>query len=166
MTFDPYPTDVQSAPRGGFVGFLTTIPGILTAAAAVITALSGGLFLVQDGNGSSESAATNITVEAQPAPDSSTPEDATSIDAGTASAELGGAAVDDFTSTLMDDCAAGYVDRCQTLLDVLVDECYYGIGLSCDILYWATPVGSDYEDYGATCGGRFGWEYAGACGQL
>ncbi|MFD2094300.1 hypothetical protein [Blastococcus deserti] len=166
MTYEPYPTNVQSAPRGGFIGFLTTIPGILTAAAAVITALSGGLFLVQDGTAPSGGAATNITVEAHPAPDSSTPEDASAIDAGNASAELDGAAVDDSTATLIDECAAGYVDACQTLLDVLVDECYYGVGLSCDILYWATPVGSAYEEYGATCGGRFGWEYAGACGQL
>jgi hypothetical protein len=28
-------------------------------------------------------------------------------------------------------------------------------------------VGSDYEAYGATCGGRYAWQYAvGACSEL
>jgi hypothetical protein len=167
LTLDDNATEVQPATRGGLIGFLSTIPGILTAVAAVITALSGGLYLAQDGPGPSEGGTTNITVEALPAPDlTSAPEDATSVDADAASTELSGAPIDDSTATLIDDCEAGFLDACQTLLDLLVEECYDGVGLSCDVLYWITPESSAYEDYGATCGGRFGWEYAGACSEL
>ena len=38
-------------------------------------------------------------------------------------------------------------------LDRLLSECCAGDLVACDILYLAGPVGSEYEDHGATCGG-------------
>lgn len=40
-------------------------------------------------------------------------------------------------------------------LDGLWDACAEGDGLACDDLYWESPVGSDYEEYGDTCGYMF-----------
>ena len=75
--------------------------------------------------------------------------------------------VDDVIDQLISECAAGSLDSCGYLIDQLTAECTDGYGLSCDILYWASPAGSDYELYGATCGGRFEWDYAaGACDAL
>lgn len=41
--------------------------------------------------------------------------------------------------------------------DALWDACEAGDGQACDDLYWQTPVDSAYEEFGATCGGRFGF---------
>ncbi len=40
-------------------------------------------------------------------------------------------------------------------LDALYDACTAGHGEACDDLFWQSPVGSAYEAYGDTCGGRF-----------
>lgn len=40
-------------------------------------------------------------------------------------------------------------------LDGLYDDCGAGDGAACDRLYLVSPVGSEYELYGATCGARF-----------
>jgi hypothetical protein len=47
-------------------------------------------------------------------------------------------------------------------LDSLYDSCYYEDWFSCNELYFTSPIGSDYEWYGATCGGRWDWA-AGEC---
>ena len=39
-------------------------------------------------------------------------------------------------------------------LDVLWDACSGGDWQACDDLFWDAPVGSEYETYGDTCGGR------------
>ena len=39
-------------------------------------------------------------------------------------------------------------------LNALVDDCYGGDMGACDDLFLQAEVGSDYEDYGNTCGGR------------
>ncbi|WP_061960742.1 DUF4190 domain-containing protein [Demequina flava] len=39
-------------------------------------------------------------------------------------------------------------------LDVLYDQCGAGDGQACDDLYWASAIGSEYEEYAETCGGR------------
>ncbi|WP_161784021.1 hypothetical protein, partial [Cellulomonas carbonis] len=38
-------------------------------------------------------------------------------------------------------------------LDALWDACEGGDGEACDDLYWDSPIGSQYEDFGSTCGG-------------
>ncbi|PYF99060.1 hypothetical protein SAMN05216184_10982 [Georgenia satyanarayanai] len=40
-------------------------------------------------------------------------------------------------------------------LDRLWDSCAEGDAQACDDLYLESPVGSEYEEYGDTCGGRF-----------
>ena len=39
-------------------------------------------------------------------------------------------------------------------LNALADDCYGGDMGACDDLFLQAEVGSDYEDYGNTCGGR------------
>ena len=41
--------------------------------------------------------------------------------------------------------------------DRLWDRCADGALDACDDLYWDSPLGSRYEDFGATCGDRQGW---------
>jgi hypothetical protein len=148
--------------RGGFLGFLGTIPGILTALAGVITALAT-LYTVHVTSGPSEP---TLAQAPQPAPEVSTASDADSVADELNSAPLTDTTLDDEAAALVADCANGFVDACTTLLDVLAWGCNDGDPYACDVLYWIAPVGSDYEAYGATCGGRFGSEYAGMCGEL
>jgi len=67
------------------------------------------------------------------------------------------ACVDEFgDGTTADD---GTVDGANTYgddaeLDALWDACAGGDGQACDDLYWGSPLGSEYEDFGNTCGGR------------
>jgi hypothetical protein len=39
-------------------------------------------------------------------------------------------------------------------LDALWDACASGYGQACDALFEQAPMGSEYEDFGASCGGR------------
>lgn len=39
-------------------------------------------------------------------------------------------------------------------LDDLAGRCFTGDMAACDDLYFESPLGSDYETYGSTCGGR------------
>lgn len=54
--------------------------------------------------------------------------------------------------TLMSD-ANAYGD--DPALDALWDQCDAGDGAACDELYFSSPFGSEYEDFGDRCGGRF-----------
>ncbi len=45
----------------------------------------------------------------------------------------------------------------DSTLDRLWDRCADGDWDACDELYWDSPLGSRYEDFGATCGDRQGW---------
>ncbi|HEX2073732.1 MAG TPA: hypothetical protein VHF92_08105 [Geodermatophilus sp.] len=47
--------------------------------------------------------------------------------------------------------------------DASAVDCYGGFIAACDDLYWETPVGSYYEWYGSTCGGRLDYEALGEC---
>jgi len=47
--------------------------------------------------------------------------------------------------------------------DALAAACFGGVLSSCDDLYWRSPVDSDYETYGSTCGGRLTEGVAGLC---
>lgn len=40
------------------------------------------------------------------------------------------------------------------VLDLLVEQCRRGNNQACDELYRTSPIGSDYEAYGRSCGGR------------
>lgn len=156
----------DTAHRGGFLGFLTTIPGIITALAGLITAMVG---LAQLAPESYDPPSPGPDQAQQPVIVNITP-DTTPVENVAANADSVASFTDVSTSDpvqqMVDACAAGSVDACTGLLDILTDECYQGLGLSCDILYQVSPVDSDYETYGATCGGRLTWDYAGMCGQL
>ncbi|OWY59779.1 hypothetical protein B7486_72730, partial [cyanobacterium TDX16] len=49
--------------------------------------------------------------------------------------------------------------------DALGASCEEGDLGACDALYLVTPVGSDAEAYGTTCGGRVDDDLAGTCGE-
>jgi hypothetical protein len=160
MTPDP-PAD--KPPRGGPLRFSRPLPGIVTAVTGVVTALAT-LYAVHAASGGS---AQTIAEPAWPAPEVSS-----SVDAGSVAARADSApAVDDArlgdeTTALLADCADGSASSCLTLLDVLVGRCHHGDPYHCDVLYRISPVQSDHEAYGATCGGRFGPEHAGRCSGL
>lgn len=157
------PPSADVPPRGGFLGFLGTVPGILTAVAGVISALAAFLIAV-DRSSPQPPVSEPSPGSEQVAPDAP-------VDAGTVATRAETAPVlddpmlSDQADALLTDCASGYVDSCDDLLYLLADDCYYGDAYSCDALYWISPVGSDYEAYGATCGGVFEWQY-GRCYEL
>jgi hypothetical protein len=63
-------------------------------------------------------------------------------------------------------CGDGDDSACAALLDKLATGCSDGRGSLCDALYLIAPEGSNYQEYGATCGERVGGEYAGTCVDL
>jgi hypothetical protein len=155
----------QSTPKG-FLGFMSTVPGVLTAAAAVLTALGTVFIGVQNaGSGAAQPPAppaTTITVTPTTRPASESSVDPHSVRASAGSRLPS----DDPATRLLSRCAQGDEEACLEILDTLATECYDGDGLSCDVLYEVSPVGSDYEAFGATCGARFSTQYADRCSEL
>jgi hypothetical protein len=156
----------QTTPKG-FLGFMSTVPGVLTAAAAVLTAL-GTLYVGvqnagQDGAQPPPTPPTTIIT----VPPTTRPAPEPSVDPGSVRATAGPRLPsDDPAARLLSRCALGDEEACLEILDTLANECYNGDGLSCDILYEVSPVGSDYEAFGATCGARFSTQYADRCNEL
>jgi hypothetical protein len=62
--------------------------------------------------------------------------------------EIGGEKVDDSSGD-----GTAYGD--DPALDALWDACEEGDGTACDDLFWQSPVDSEYEAFGNTCGERF-----------
>jgi hypothetical protein len=154
----------QVTPKG-FLGFMSTVPGVLTAVAAVLTALGSvyvGVHNAGQGGAQPTSPATTISVtpSARPQPESTVDPRSVRVDAGS------GLQGDDPAARLLSRCAQGDEDACLEILDTLANECYDGDGLSCDVLFEVSPIGSDYEAFGATCGGRFPTQYSGRCSEL
>jgi hypothetical protein len=160
-------------------GFLTTVPGILTGVAGIMTGLAA-LYAVYVGSRPAEQTPpaqptpVSTSAPAQPTPEvptQPTPEVPASVDVGSVATQANSVPAADVAMLsnaaigLWTNCASGRLDSCVPLLDQLVDDCYYGDPYSCDALYWISPVGSDYEAYGATCGGLFDWQY-GRCSEL
>jgi hypothetical protein len=52
------------------------------------------------------------------------------------------------------------------VLDGYAQACFDGDHQSCDALFFESPPMSDYEDYGATCGGRLGPRQVWSCTEL
>ena len=165
MSEAPAPADTPPTRGGGFLGFLGTVPGILTAVAGLVTAVSGAYFLSQgggdDGGQSGGSGGTTVIVEPAQPPPEGTPQGVPQV-----AESLTEVSVDDQPTDVVTDCVNGSASACAVVLESLATSCADGYGQDCDYLYLVSPVGSSYEDYGATCGGRFGWEYAGRCGAL
>jgi hypothetical protein len=141
---------------------MTSLPGVLTAVAALITAVTGGVGLYVASDDAPDAAPIIITMSGSPAPEETAQVDAGGLDSGVA-AQSG----DDEVIALADDCSYGDAGACDTLFALLSDECSAGFGVSCDVLYVFSAAGSVYENYAATCGGRFpDWTYAGICSEL
>ncbi|SDD47482.1 hypothetical protein SAMN05660690_4305 [Geodermatophilus telluris] len=151
------------APRPGG-GFFTSLPGILTAVAGLVTAVTGavGIYVSQGDDATGGQGTPSSTDAPAPVPEDTGGE----ADVGDLPADFSETSLDDEATTLLDACAAGDLGACATLLDTLATECADGYGISCDALYYLSPVGSAYEDYGATCGGRYDWTYVGVCREL
>lgn len=58
------------------------------------------------------------------------------------------------TQTLSTDTPEAYSYGDDPVLDGLWDACDAGEGAACDDLFLAAPTGSEYEEFGYTCGGR------------
>jgi hypothetical protein len=159
-------------PRRGFIGFLTTIPGILTALAALLTAVGTAYVAVHnDSHNDSHSPkpiVVNLTMAGNAAPSAHANVDQQTLRLDNASTALAGMPNDsagDRVLQLIDQCNQGDTEACSAILVGLAQECSQGYGFSCDVLYEVSPVGSDYEAYGATCGGRFDSDAADTCRQ-
>jgi hypothetical protein len=153
-------------PRRGFVGFLTTIPGILTALAALLTA-AGGVYVASQ-ESKSGPPVVNLTVPGSAAPTASANVDQQTLRLDNASSELANLPTNSMGNPyqqLVDQCNQGSIEACSAILETLGQECYQGYGVSCDVLYMVSPVGSDYEAYGATCGYRYSPDIAGRCNE-
>lgn len=150
--------------RGGFLNFWSSMPGILTAVAAVITAVTG-FYLANAGGGSPAkvSDSTGLSVPAPSTPAPSTPAVPTVVVVDFSA--LGGTQVteaadrDQALMDAIDGCEAGYQESCVTLFEELVNGCEAGIGVECDALFLLSDPGSALEEYGATCGDRFPDDY-------
>jgi hypothetical protein len=156
-------------PRRGFIGFLTTIPGILTALAGLLTAAGGVYVATHDSKGGSVPPIINLTMPGSAAPTAPANVDQQTLRLDNASNELATLPNDstgDPMQQLVDQCNQGSIEACSAILEGLAQECYEGYGLSCDVLFAVSPVGSDYEMYGATCGDRFSPDVvAGRCSE-
>ena len=158
----PWPQEVvppQGTPRrGGFMGFMTSLPGVLTALAGLVTAATGGVGLYLSRDDGPPPGGDIYVFEAAPVP-----EGTGAVDAGGLGAGLPDASGAEATA-LVDGCLNGDPNACDALLYLLAEECYAGYLISCDALYQISAYGSAFEDYGATCGGRYDdWTYAGVC---
>jgi hypothetical protein len=158
---EPLPQD-GTASRGGFLGFMTSLPGVLTAVAGLVTAVTGGVGLYLSQDDEPARGGDTYIIEAAPVPEGDGEVDADSLDAGLP--EVSG---DGEITSLVDSCLDGDYGACDTLLNLLADECSAGYLLSCDALYEISAYGSDHENYGATCGGRVeDWTFAGVCSDV
>ncbi len=153
--------------RRGFLGFWTTLPGVLTAAAAVITALTGAFVLFHDNgrDGATGPPGTpNIIVVPGPAP--VVPQDVSPAVLDLSALRTGPASPTAQVEDAIDGCLAGDDLACASIIDSLVAECDAGYGISCDMLYEVSPFDSDYETFGATCGARFDLSFVDRCREL
>lgn len=128
--------------------------------AGLVTAATGGvgLYLSSDGEHKPAGDTYNI-IEAAPVPAGDGEVDAEELDTG-----LPDASGDDEITALVDGCLDGFQSDCDALLYKIAVACSDGDLGSCDDLFLVSAYGSPYEDYGATCGGRYyDWTYAGDC---
>ena len=176
---------IPETPRSGFLGFLTSLPGILTAFAAVLTAVGGIVFAVNQGDSkaggtpSPQTSTTPVSTQSQtPPPGNLTksggraPVDVTvtfqTLRLGNAPADtnsLPSQGSDGSAEQLINACSEGDENACVTIIKDLVYECEQGYGVSCDVLYEISPVGSDLETFGATCGLRLDADVADTCSE-
>lgn len=162
-------------------GFWSTLPGIFTGIAAVITAVGGILIAVRESPTSptttdiavSTTNTTTITtdtvLETPTASPGAVPDSVLIAGQGDLEAEEI-AEVDWQTAALQsaaETCATTEdSSACTFLFDTLASQCYLEDMVSCDLLFELSPMNSDYEAYGETCGYRFGADYAGVCALL
>lgn len=166
---------VDDETNGGPPGFWSTLPGIFTGIAAVITAV-GGVYIAGRGMPPSPTA---TTMAVSTTTTTTTTETSVPVPASPGSVPISQlfpgedidpeeiAGVDWQTAVLesaADTCATtGDSSACTFLFDALANECYLGEMPSCDLLWELSPLDSEYEAYGGTCGYRVEVDYAGAC---
>ena len=150
-TTDPSP-GAPSHHDGRFIRFWKTVPGLLTAVAAV---LSAAVPLYLHLNNDEAAAPARAAPAVQPV----------IIDLGSSAiqrVERGNRAISD----PVDACIAGNPMACAQVLAELEDGCDGRSGLDCDVLWEVSEAGSELEWFGATCGHRFETDiYAGECEQ-
>ena len=161
----------QQPESNGFVRFWTTLPGLLTAAAAVITAI-GTIYVTstvtKNTVGPSPVGPVPVvvsTVTTVPTTPPSVP-----ADIPVASLSLGRVDANSTRETgvdsLINACASGDDSACAQIIRILANGCDQGDGLSCDLLYEVSAPGSDLELFGASCGGRVSTDFADQCATL
>ena len=122
MTDTASPSANETVPTSGFLRFWTSLPGVLTAVAAVITAV-GSIYLASSGG-------TANAVPPQPTSSAAVPTpalDTTQLDSvrnSTTSAD----------QALINSCAGGDGNSCTLVVTGLQQECSQGLAVSCNVL--------------------------------
>ncbi len=154
----------------GFLRFWTSVPGVLTAVAAVITAVGSIYFTSASGSSPSPPpvpptnptpmVVVNLSQAAAAAPAVSGQIPASQLDLTQVESNI---SLDSAGVSLLNRCADGDNSACLQIVEGLINECDQGYGISCDALYEISPAGSEYQWFGATCGGRVSSSYADRC---
>ncbi len=120
--------------------------------AVIAVVIAGVFFLTQDDDDDDDTASGNTTQQPNDNDDGDGDSDGSDGDGNTdGSGDTDG-------DTVIDDSGAGPPTEPptgDTEFDDLAEDCYEGEMRACDELYNVTPAGSDYEEYGDTCGGRW-----------
>jgi len=164
---------------GAPTSFFASLPGVLTAIAAVITAV-GGVYGVwwtsrpepgpgptpvvheesspaTDGDLSTEQlevlVAALLAADGEAEVDADTPADADATSFGEAALLEWYEVASDGSRLSLELCVAGDTASCDEVGYLLVEDCSSYLGPACDALYWLSPVDSPEEELGGTCGG-------------
>ena len=134
MTETVSPSANETAPTSGFLRFWTSLPGVMTAVAAVITAV-GSIYLASSGG----------TANAVPAPAPAPP---LSSSAAVPTPALDMTQLDSVRNAttsadqaLINSCAGGDANSCALVVTGLQQECLQGLAVSCNVLHVLFPFG-------------------------
>jgi hypothetical protein len=152
--------------RGGFMSFWGTLPGVLTALAGLVTAV-GGIYIAS-AQSTQEALPPPTTTQTSVISNHSLEPPVVFLPVPISPSELQDAQVDEPELTdRLEGCADGNIADCERLIEELVWDCDYGDSDACNALWELSPMGSDLEDFGGTCGYRLDdWSYAGQCEYL
>lgn len=154
---------VTEPPGTGRRGFWGSLPGVLTALAGLVTALGTAALGVHEAQQKgSPPPPVSISIQSPAAAPSGGQAGASGVAGSQVTEEIPSDA-DGEVRSLADACQGGDAQACLALLDSFASACYGGDLLACDALYEVSPSGSDYQYYGATCGGRASTDYADRC---
>lgn len=149
--------------RSGFMSFWGSLPGVLTGLAGLVSAF--GIYMVSGGSDPGPTPppppTTQISAISEPQVPVVVP---VLIDPSELQAAEQLTSQEPVVMDPLEACAQGDPVACEQLLEELASLCLQGDPDGCNVLYEVSPVDSELEDLGATCGYVLeDWSYAGEC---